>query len=261
MTSGIDARFDLAIQMARSAGALLMEFYGKLTTVDLKGSIDLVSDADRASELLLFDAVREAFPSDSILAEEGTNFSGDCEWLWVMDPLDGTTNFVHGFPFFMVSLGLLYQDERVAGVCYGPFYDELFSAKRGSGATYNGDSIHVSATESLSESLVATGFPYNRREILDELLAPVARVITLSHGIRRAGAATYDQCLLAAGRLDGFFEQGLNPWDVAAGTLIIEEAGGRVTRYDGELWDTSSPNILATNGRIHSALIHAVNGD
>jgi myo-inositol-1(or 4)-monophosphatase len=247
-------RYELAITLAREAGAILLTYYEKLETFQHKGTVNLVSIADKESEQFLVQSIASAFPNDSIMAEEGGGHTGNSEWEWVIDPLDGTTNFVHGYPFFMVSIGLLHRGERVGGVCYGPYYDELFSAQMGQGAFFNERSIRVSETAAVADALVATGFPYNRRTIVDELLAPVRRVICAAHGIRRAGAATYDQCLLAAGRLDGFFERALNPWDVAAGSLIIQEAGGVITQYDGSPWDIQSPNILATNGHLHNEL-------
>jgi myo-inositol-1(or 4)-monophosphatase len=245
----------LALRIAREAGDLLMTYYGRLDTVDRKGSVDFVTEADRASEQHLIETIHGHFPLDSVLAEEGGHaHQGENEVEWVLDPLDGTTNFIHGFPFFMVSIGLRIQGELVAGVCYGPYYQELFSAVRGHGATLNGSPIRVSRTDLLSDALLATGFPYNRREIMDPLLLRVRRALTAARGLRRAGAAAYDQCLLAAGRLDGFFEEGLRAWDVAAGALIVEEAGGQVSDYQGQPVDLFGPNFLMSNGRIHDEL-------
>lgn len=247
-------RFGSAQRFAQEAGALLLQYYGRLTGYERKGAIDLVTDADRASERLLVSRIAAAFPMDAVLAEEGAGRDGDSGWEWVLDPLDGTTNFVHGFPFFVVSIGIRYRGTRHIGVCYGPVMDELYAAERGGGATLNGAPIHVSTADCLSDSLVATGFPYNRREIVETLLPKVERAVRTAQGIRRCGAAAYDQCLLAAGRLDGYFEQGLNPWDVAAGTVIIEEAGGLVTDYQGAPFDLFGPSLLASNGRIHDEL-------
>ena len=235
-----------------------MSWYGRLEGFELEGAVDLVSQADRESERLLCNAIRSAFPDDGILAEEGGGHDGGSEWTWVLDPLDGTTNFVHGFPFFLVSIGLLRGSERVAGVCYGPFHDELFRACRGDGAYLGDTPIGVSSTESLGRSLVATGFPYNRREVVDELLVLVKRGMCAAHGLRRTGSAAYDLCMLAAGRVDGFFEQGLCPWDIAAGTVIVEEAGGQVTMYDGSPFDLFGDTILASNGRIQDELRQTV---
>ena len=246
------------MSLSKEAGALLLKYYDQLEGYEQKGEIDLVTAADQASEAYLVEAISRQFPNDSILAEEGSNREGTSGWQWIMDPLDGTTNFVHSYPFFMVSIGIKYQGEMVSGVCYGPYYNELFSAQKGGGAYLNDKQIHVSNTKSLSNSLIATGFPYNRREIVDELMAPLKQIICTAHGIRRAGAAAYDQCLLAAGRLDGFFERALKPWDVAAGSLIIREAGGVITQYDESPWDIYAPNILASNGRIHKELSEAV---
>lgn len=258
MTGATRARFDAAQAVAREAGALLMQHYERLEGFDRKGVIDFVTAADHASEALIVSRLRAAFPGDAILAEEGSGCAGDSGYEWIVDPLDGTTNFVHGFPFFMVSIGLRLDGQRVSGVCYGPTLDELFAATRHEGATLNGRPIRVSATASLADSLVATGFPYNRRDIADPLVQYVKRAICSAHGVRRAGSAAYDQCLLAAGRLDGFFEQGLNPWDLAAGTVIIEEAGGRITGYDGTAFDLFGPNLVCTNGHIHDELRRTV---
>ena len=251
-------RFQLACDIARSAGALLMEYYGRLNSFDRKGDVDLVTVADRASEEHLVQAVSSAFPGDGIWGEEGGVVQGQSDYQWVLDPLDGTTNFVHGFPFFMVSIGIRWRQERVVGACYGPVMDELYAARKSDGASLNGAPIHVSQTVSISDSLLATGFPYNRREIADELLAPVKRAMHRAHGVRRAGAAAYDQCLLACGKLDGFFEVGLQPWDTAAGSLIIEEAGGIVESYSEASWDVTSPSILASNGAIQHELRQCV---
>ncbi len=258
MTDGLVQRCDLARRIAREAGAILMTYYGRLERVEQKGDVDFVTEADEASEAFLVDAIRTTFPNDAILAEEGTSISGESPWTWVVDPLDGTTNFVHTFPLFMVSLGLLHGDERVGGVCYGPVYDDEFWAAKGQGAFHNNQPIHVSTTDQLSKGLLATGFPYNRREIVDELLASVRRVICNAHGVRRCGAASYDQCFLASGRIDGFFERGLQPWDLAAGTVIIEEAGGRVTAGDGSAFDLMGSDVLASNGRIHDAICDCI---
>ncbi len=231
-----------------------MTHYGRLSGYENKSDIDFVTVADKGSEALIVAAIRAAFPDDAILAEEGGGVDGVSGYEWIIDPLDGTTNFVHGFPMFMVSIGIQLHGERTIGVCYGPVYDELFAAVRGGGATCNGTPIAVSATSKLSDALLATGFPYNRRVIADDLLAKVKRVLCNAHGMRRAGAAAYDQCWVASGRLDGFFEQGLSPWDLAAGTLIIEEAGGRISAYDGGPFELGGPDVIASNGAIHDEI-------
>lgn len=250
----ISQRFDLACALARSAGEVLMGFYGRLSSYERKGDIDLVTVADRASEEHLIQGLSTAFADDEIWGEEGGVISGASDYQWVLDPLDGTTNFVHGFPFFMVSIAVRWRGERVIGVCYGPVMDELYSAYKGGGAYLNDASIRVSQTERLGDALLATGFPYNRREIADELLSPVKRAMQSAHGVRRAGAAAYDQCLLACGKLDGFFEVGLAPWDTAAGSLILEEAGGVVETYQDANWNVTSSSILASNGKIQHEL-------
>ena len=254
MNQELNERTSLARRIGREAGAILMTYYGQLSSYERKGTVDFVTAADKASEEFLVTAIREMYPDDEILAEEGGTSSGTTGWQWILDPLDGTTNFVHSFPLFMVSIGILHKGIRVAGVCYGPVFDEEYWAIRHQGAYLNDQRIHVSDTAELGESLVATGFPYNRRTIVDSLLKVVKKVMCNAHGIRRCGAAAYDQCFLAAGRVDGFYELGLSAWDVAAGTLIIEEAGGCVGAMDGGPLDLHAGNVIASNGQIHEAL-------
>ena len=258
MTVDAAARLDHAVQLSRSAGAILMEYYGRLTGFGQKRNRqDLVTAADLASEKHLVEAIAQAFPDDGILAEEGSSKESVSGWQWILDPLDGTTNFVHAFPYFMVSIGLSYRGERTLAVCYGPVYDELFAAQLGRGATKNGERISVSDTDLLSGALVATGFPYNRSEFVDELLAPLGRALRTTHGVRRCGAAVYDQCHLAQGSLDVFYERNLSPWDLAAGTLIVEEAGGLVTGFQGA-FDLYGKDVLISNGKLHAEFRQAV---
>ena len=235
-----------------------MGYRGQLDGFENKGVIDLVTAADRASEALIVNAVRARFPDDAILAEESGSDQGSSGYEWIVDPLDGTTNFVHGFDVFMVSIGVRRAGQRTIGACYGPVNDELFSAVAGYGATCNGQSIQVGGVEQLSQALVATGFPYNRRDIVDSLLERVKRALLTTHGVRRAGSAAYDQCWVASGRLDGFFEQGLSPWDMAAGTLIVEEAGGTLQTYDGSRFDLFGSSIVCGNPTLAAALAKVV---
>jgi len=250
--------------IARESGALLRDFYHRGVRTEYKGDVDLVTEADRASEALIGTRLRAAFPEHGIYGEEGTREGLECEYRWYVDPLDGTTNFAHGFPVFCVILGCerrargLAADEdgeMVAGVIYDPLRDEMFSAARGKGATLNGEPIHVSRTQSLDESLIATGFPSQKRHRSPNV--HFYQEFTLrSHGVRRAGAAGIDLAYVACGRLDGYWEFQLNPWDTSAGYLLVEEAGGRITHFDGGKFTLDSREILASNGLIHPAMEH-----
>ncbi len=240
--------------IAREAGALLLDYFRRRIGYEYKGDVDLVTVADRESEKLITSRIREHWPQHDIVAEEGTRRESGSDYLWYVDPLDGTTNFAHGFPVFCASLGLVHQGDIVAGVLYDPTRDELFAAARGSGTTLNGQPTHVSRTTRLVESLLATGFPSHKRHKNPNIY--FYHQLTLrSHGLRRAGSAALDLASVAAGRVDGFWEFNLNPWDTAAGTLLVTEAGGRVTRFDGTGWRLDSRETLASNGLIHDELI------
>lgn len=248
--------------IAREAGALLREFYHRGVRTEYKGDVDLVTEADRASEKLITERLRAAFPDHGVYGEEGTRSALGSEFRWYVDPLDGTTNFAHGFPVFCVVLGCerrsaglaAEQDgEMVAGVVYDPLRDEMFSAARGAGATLNGAPIKVSRAKSLQESLIATGFPSHKRHRSPNV--HFYQEFTLrSHGVRRAGSAALDLAYVAAGRLEGFWEFKLNPWDTSAGYLLVEEAGGRITRFDGSKFQLDSDEVFATNGLIHDEM-------
>ncbi|MFZ3340824.1 MAG: inositol monophosphatase family protein [Terriglobales bacterium] len=240
--------------MAREAGLLLMGHFRRRVKIEYKGSADLVTIADRESEALILSRIREDFPSHDVLGEEGTRIETGSDYKWYVDPLDGTTNFAHGYPVFCVSLGVEFQGQRVAGVIYDPTRDEMFSASKGSGSQLNGEPIHVSATPKLAESLIGTGFPSHKRHKNPNIY--FYHHLTLrSHGVRRAGSAALDLCNVAAGRYEGFWEFNLNPWDTAAGVLIVEEAGGRVTNFSGGPFQIDSRETLASNGLIHDELM------
>jgi myo-inositol-1(or 4)-monophosphatase len=245
--------------IAREAGALLMHYFHQHLKIEYKGDADLVTAADRAAEVLIRERIRELWPAHDILGEEQGLSDQGSEYRWYVDPLDGTTNFAHGYPVFCVSLGLEHRGleekgKRIAGVVYDPTRDELFSAEKGRGAQLNGETIHVSKTAALKESLLATGFPSHKRHKNPNIY--FYHQITLhSHGVRRAGSAALDLCNVASGRYDGFWEFNLNPWDTAAGVLIVEEAGGKVTRFDGAGFEINSSETLASNGLIHDALL------
>ncbi|MDE3105147.1 MAG: inositol monophosphatase [Acidobacteriota bacterium] len=253
-----------AARIARQAGALLRFYYEKGVEAEYKGDVDLVTEADRASEKLIVEKLKAAFPEHGIFGEEGTRDRLDGEYRWYVDPLDGTTNFAHGFPSFCVSMGLEHRpagtpadsDGRmVAGVVYDPLRDELFTAERGHGAWLNGRPIHVSRTARLQESLTATGFPSHKRHASPNI--HFYQQLTLrSHGVRRAGSAALDLSYVACGRLDGFWEFNLNPWDTSAGCLLVEEAGGRLSHFEGGTFTLDSREVLATNGLIHAEITH-----
>jgi myo-inositol-1(or 4)-monophosphatase len=261
----------IAEGIARQAGALLRGFYAKGVETEYKGDVDLVTEADRASEKLVVEKLKAAFPSHGIYGEEGTRAGLESEYRWYVDPLDGTTNFAHGFPAFCVILGLerraaglaadasvISKDqdgELVAGVIYDPLRDEMFSVERGRGAWLNHRKISVSKTATVQESLTATGFPSQKRHSSPNV--HLYHQMTLrSHGVRRAGSAGLDLAYVACGRLDGFWEFNLNPWDTSAGVLLVEEAGGSVTHFDGGKFTLDSREVLATNGLIHGEMVH-----
>ncbi len=247
-------------EIAREAGALLMGYFQQHVKVEYKGDADLVTIADRTSEILIRERIKARWPAHDILGEEQGLVDTGSDYRWFVDPLDGTTNFAHGFPVFCVSLGLQRKDRLIAGVVYDPTRDELFAAEQGSGAwlTQQGtqaSKIQVSKIANLSESLVATGFPSHKRHKNPNI--HFYHQITLrTHGVRRAGSAALDLCCVASGRFDGFWEFNLNPWDTAAGVLILEEAGGKVTDFKGGPFQLNSRETLASNGLLHAALLH-----
>ena len=240
--------------IAHEAGALLMDYFDKHIKIEYKGDADLVTAADRKSEALIRDRIRHLWPDHDVLGEEGGLRDTGSDYRWYVDPLDGTTNFAHGYPVFCVSLALEHKDEMIAGLCFDPTRNEMFTAERGKGSRLNGSPIHVSKTTNLAESLVATGFPSHKRHKNPNI--HFYHQITLrTHGVRRAGSAALDLCSVASGRFDGFWEFNLNPWDTAAGVLIVEEAGGRVTDFGGGRFQLNSRETLASNGIIHDALL------
>ncbi len=250
--------------IAREAGGLLMHYFRQHLKIEYKGDADLVTVADRAAEAMIRERIREQWPTHDVLGEEQGLSDQGSDYRWYVDPLDGTTNFAHGYPVFCVSLGLEYRAQeqrlsgqpgsRIAAVVYDPTRDEMFTAEQGSGARLNGESMHVSKTATLKESLLATGFPSHKRHKNPNI--HFYHQITLhTHGVRRAGSAALDLCNVASGRYDGFWEFNLNSWDTAAGALIVEEAGGKVTRFDGAPFEINSRETLASNGFLHDALL------
>lgn len=246
---------DTAIEAALAAGQLQRSRFDSAFTIDLKGSKDLVTELDLASEKLIVSKLHQQFPGHGILAEEGTYPDGDGEHTWIIDPLDGTTNYAHGFPWFCVSIALRVGEELMVGVIYNPMTDELFTARAGAGAFRNGRRLSVSTRQPLSGCLLGTGFPYDCATDPENNFDQFIRFQKAARGIRRAGAAALDLAYLAAGRLDGFWEVKLKPWDVAAGTLLVREAGGMVTAFDGSAYQVTNHRILASNGQIHNEMI------
>jgi myo-inositol-1(or 4)-monophosphatase len=241
--------------IAREAGALLMDFFRRRVKIEYKGDADLVTVADRKSEALILERIRKQFPSHDVMGEEGARIESGSDYRWYVDPLDGTTNFAHGFPVFCVSLAVQCRGQGAAGVVYDPTRNEMFTAEQGRGAFLNGQPIRVSSTAGLAECLVGTGFPSHKRHKSPNIY--FYHQITLrTHGVRRAGSAALDLCNVACGRFDGFWEFNLNPWDTAAGVLIVQEAGGRVTNFAGGPFELDSRETLASNGLVHDALVH-----
>lgn len=243
---------DAAIEIAREAGQILLAHRG--VGFELKGAFDLVTAADRASEKLIIQRLRERFPRHGIVAEEGGRAELDSELRWYVDPLDGTTNFAHGYPAWNVTLALAQHEEVIAAVVYDPLNRELFAAERGAGARLNGAPIHVSATPTLNDALVSTGFPNRKRE-LNINIHFYYQLAMVTHGVRRGGSAALDLAYTACGRLEAFWEFGLNPWDMAAGTLLVEEAGGKASGMQGEPLDLHGRYVLVDNGLVHEEIL------
>jgi len=240
-------------ELAREAGSLLMSYFGKVS-VEYKGDADLVTQADRASEKLIVERIRKQWPEHDLIGEEGSRRETGSDFRWYIDPLDGTTNFAHGYPVFCISIALEHKGERIAGVLYDPCRNEMFAAEKGAGARLNERPIHVSKVMRLAESLVGTGFPSHKRHKNPNI--HFYHQITLrSHGVRRAGSAALDLCCVACGRYDAFWEFNLNPWDTAAGVLLVQEAGGRVTNFTDGPFEISSREVLATNSLVHDELL------
>ncbi|MDX2270954.1 MAG: inositol monophosphatase family protein [Cyanobacteriota bacterium] len=250
--SAFARRLDIASEAAQAAGALLRDYARHPLNVEEKRPGDLVTVADHASEKLIMERLTRHFPEDAILTEEsGQQGSLESEDCWVIDPLDGTTNFAHGYPFAAVSIGWLHQGQPYLGVIYDVFHDQIFRACQGGGASRNYQPIHVSTTSQLSRSLLVTGFAYDRRETPDNNYAEFCHFTHLTQGVRRAGSAALDLAMVASGQLDGYWERGLSAWDITAGIVLVREAGGSVTAYDGSPVNVFSGRLLASNGFLH----------
>ena len=248
---------NFAIETARDAGQILLEKFGRHINIQKKGEINLVTEADLASEALIIERIKSYYPKHAILAEESGEavvMGSEMSWKWIIDPLDGTTNYAHGYPCFCVTIALEHEGEIVIGVTFDPTRNELFAAEKGQGATLNGKSIRVSSTDKIGDALIVTGFPYDFKT-RPAFARHLTEFLLHSRGVRRDGSAAIDMAYVACGRFDGFWEEGLNPWDVAAGKLLIEEAGGQLSYYDGSPLSVYKPPICASNGRIHSQML------
>lgn len=252
---------DIAVSAARAAGALQRERLWLEHDIAFKGESNLVTEVDNACEEMIVGAIRDRYPEHDILAEENEYIPLNSSHKWIIDPLDGTTNYAHGFPWFAVSIALEIKGEVQAGVVYHPMMDELFTATKGKGALLNGSPIHVSRRAPLKNCLLATGFPYDRTWENENNFANFGKMQMAARAVRRAGAAALDLAYVAAGRLDGYWECKLKPWDVAAGKLLVEEAGGRVTNHKGEPYSIYDHRILVSNGLIHEEMEGIVNGE
>ncbi len=250
---------EVACSVARMAGELLREGYGREHHPDFKGEIDLITDYDRRSEELLVAELKRRFPEHAVLTEESGLHRGS-DTRWIVDPLDGTTNFAHNYPFFAVSIAVEKASRMEAGCVYDPIRDEMFAARRGGGATLNGRPIRVSRIATLDRALIVTGFPYDVHDHPELSLPLFVAFLTTAQAIRRDGSAALNLSYLACGRFDGFWELSLSPWDVAAGVLLVEEAGGTVTRFAGEPFTLDGGEILASNGLLHSSMQHVLRG-
>ncbi len=241
--------------LAYAAGRVLRDKFETNLTIEYKGEIDLVTDADKAAEDFLVSTISKAFPNHAILAEEGGKIGNpNADFLWIIDPLDGTTNYAHSFPYFSVSIALLEEETPIAGVVYNPITDEMFSASYGKGAWLNDQIIRVSQIKNIKASLLCTGFPYNMNQTNNNI-EQYAKLVTKSQGVLRLGSAALDLCHVACGRLDGFWEFHLNPWDIAAGALIVTEAGGTVSGINSSIFNMDKGEILASNGLIHKEML------
>ncbi|HTY00681.1 MAG TPA: inositol monophosphatase family protein [Bacteroidota bacterium] len=250
----------LAVEAAKEAGAFLTDHVGKIRSIEHKDGLarNLVSEIDKGSEAMIIRRIKARFPDHDVLAEESGSHGTRSEYRWIIDPLDGTTNFLHGVPIFSVTIAVDFKGSLVAGVTFDPTRNEIFTAEKGAGAFLNGARLRVTSASTLIESLMVTGFPYDLAERQDRPLEHFSNFALEAQGIRRLGSAALDLAYVAAGRFDGYWEVSLNPWDVAAGVLLVEEAGGKVTNLKGGTLDLYAPQIVATNGKIHDACIGVI---
>ncbi len=248
-----------AIDAAKEAGKFLRESKGKSLKIENKSSsIDPVTQIDKQAEKIIIDTIKGRYPDHAILAEEGGESDDISEYRWIIDPLDGTVNFTHGLPIYCVSIGLEYKRAIIAGAVYEPNVDDLYTAERGKGAFLNGKRIRVSDNDRLIDSILITGFPYDIHDNPDNTIGRFTDFLMEAQAIRRLGSAAIDLCYIAAGYGDGFWEAFIKPWDIAAGMLLVEEAGGKVTDFDGKPIGADSQRILATNGKIHDIMLNVL---
>jgi len=244
-----------AIEAARKSAQILRSRFGNISRIRKKKNAEIVTEADTESEEMIVSTIHAEFPDHAVLGEESGLIPGASEYKWIVDPLDGTVNFAHQIPIFSISIALAVWDTIVLGIILDPVNDELYSAVSGQGAQLNDKPIQVSATRTIAESLLVTGFPYNVREILEPVMMRYGRCLKASQAIRRLGSAALDLCYVACGRFEGFWEQNLKPWDSAAGALMVAEAGGRVTTFSDRPYTVEHTEILATNGLIHTEML------
>jgi myo-inositol-1(or 4)-monophosphatase len=245
-------------ELCFGAGDILLKYFGKRHRIVEKPGAGIVTEADKAAESFLVKQILRKFPESSIITEETGNYAGKSEWLWIIDPLDGTSNYAHGFPWFCVSLGLYRGKEAVAGAIYHPILKEFFFAERGKGSYLNGKRIKVSGCKEIKKALLGTGFYYSKKAQLAWEMKIFHRVNEYAQAVRRPGSAALDLACVAAGRFDGFWERGLSSWDVAAGYLLVEEAGGKITDYSGKKTDIFSGEVVASNKNLHSQLVQVI---
>lgn len=245
----------LAVELAKASGKIQLAHLGKIKKIEYKGEINLVTEVDKACEQHLIEKIQTLYPDHDILAEEGGGKRTNSEYKWIIDPLDGTTNYAHGYPLFCTSIALEHKSEIILGVVYEPNHDELFTVEKGKGSFLNGKPIHVSPEEKIGRSLLATGFAYDIKKTANTNLDHFEKVLLSAQAVRRDGVAAVDLCYVACGRYDGFWELNLFPWDVAAGYLMVQEAGGAVADFSGKPFSVYAKEILATNGKIHQQMI------
>jgi myo-inositol-1(or 4)-monophosphatase len=256
----LTTELEVALSAAKEAGEVLREGFGWQHSVRYKGEVDLVTEVDEQAEQVIREILFGAFPAYGMLAEEGGALVGKENARWIVDPLDGTTNYAHGLAIFAVSIALERAGEVVLGVVHDPIREETYVAERGAGATLNGEPIRVSDTDELIQALIATGFPYDRTD-MPEALELFGRFSALTRGMRRLGSTALDLCYVAAGRLEGYYERGIWPWDIAAGGLILEESGGRITDYRGGKLNLEGREIVASNGALHPTMTKLTGGN
>jgi myo-inositol-1(or 4)-monophosphatase len=254
------SELEVAFRAARRAGEVLRAGFGTEHSITYKGEVDLLTEIDEQAERVIREELLGTFPTYGMLAEEGGELAAEEGARWIVDPLDGTTNYAHQLPIFCVSIALERSHEVVLGVVHDPMREETFVAERGRGATLNGEPIKVSDTEEMIRALIVTGFPYDRAE-MPEALELFGRFAATTQGMRRLGSAALDLCYVAAGKLDGYYERGIWPWDLAAGSVIVEEAGGKLTNYRGDVLDLHGREIVASNGRLHPSIMRLMEDD